>query len=218
MADCNHNNINCGCKDSYLTTPPPCPTPEDCPERQPCSEVFDAACIIYTGPDLECGEDVVVTQNSSVTTALEDVIGYFCDLASQVPITIVEAGDGIEVTPTTVGTTTTYTVSAPCPMSVKIQQSQEVRSIEAAVTGGTGPYTYVWEMADFYGSVQSMWLLIPGISANIVQPNINPAFVEKFDTNGNINTGTIGLAKVTVTDANGCIARDTMLIIDIAPL
>ena len=103
---------NCGCKDTYLTTPPPCPTPEDCPERQPCSEVFDAACIIYTGPDLECGEDVVVTQNSSVTTALEDVIGYFCDLASQVPVTIVEAGDGIEVTPTTVGTTTTYTVSA----------------------------------------------------------------------------------------------------------
>ena len=111
MANCNHNNINCGCKDSYLITPPPCPTPEDCPERQPCSEVFDAACIIYTGPDLECGEDVIVTQNSSVAIALEDVIGYFCNLVSQVPVTVVEAGDGIEVTSATVGTTTTYTVS-----------------------------------------------------------------------------------------------------------
>ncbi len=75
---CNHNNINCGCKDTYLTTPPPCPTPADCPDPQPCAEVFDAQCIVYTGPDLECGTDVVVSQNSSVSAALEDIITYFC--------------------------------------------------------------------------------------------------------------------------------------------
>ena len=75
---CNHTNINCGCKDSFLTTPPPCPTPENCPDPQPCSEVFDAQCIVYTSPDLECGTDVVVSQNSSVSAALEDIITYFC--------------------------------------------------------------------------------------------------------------------------------------------
>lgn len=101
----------CGCE-SYLTTPPPCPTPQDCPERQPCSEVFDAECIVYTGPNLQCGLEDVVTQNSSINQALEDVIGYFCTAVSLVPVTVVEAGDNIEVTSETVGTTTTYTVSA----------------------------------------------------------------------------------------------------------
>ena len=76
---CNHNNINCGCKDTYLTTPPPCPTPADCPDPQPCSEVFDAQCIVYTGADILCGQDTVVTQNDSVAEALASVVDYFCD-------------------------------------------------------------------------------------------------------------------------------------------
>lgn len=108
---CNHTNINCGCKDKYLTTPPPCPTPEGCPDPQPCSEVFDAQCIIYTGPDLECNQDTVIAQNTSVTEALEDLVGYTCSIANNIPLTVVEAGDGIEVTSNTLGTTTTYTVS-----------------------------------------------------------------------------------------------------------
>jgi hypothetical protein len=101
----------CGCE-SYLTTPPPCPTPEDCPEKQPCSEVFDAECIVYTGPNLQCGLKDVVTQNSSINQALEDIISYFCTAVSLVPVTVVEAGENVEVTSETVGTTTTYTVSA----------------------------------------------------------------------------------------------------------
>jgi hypothetical protein len=113
---CNHNNINCGCKDSYLTTPPPCPTPADCPERQPCSEVFPAECIIYTGPDLECNENIVIAQNTAVAQALEDLVGYICNVEDSIPVTVVEAGDGIEVTSTTVGTTTTYTVSTEAPV------------------------------------------------------------------------------------------------------
>lgn len=75
---CNHNNINCGCKDNYLTTPPACPTPVDCPDVQPCSEVFDAQCIQYTGVDVLCNTDVVVTQNTSVAQAIEDIVTYFC--------------------------------------------------------------------------------------------------------------------------------------------
>ena len=105
----------CGCE-SYLTTPPPCPTPEDCPERQPCSEVFDAQCITYTGPDLECNEDIVITENTPVAQALEDLVEYICDVQDSIPVTVVEAGDGIEVTSVVVGNTTTYTVSTEAPV------------------------------------------------------------------------------------------------------
>jgi hypothetical protein len=78
--NCGCSTISCGCGDSFLTTPPPCPTPEDCPTAQPCSEVFDAECIAYTGLDIECGTDVVVATNDSVATALQNVVDYFCTL------------------------------------------------------------------------------------------------------------------------------------------
>jgi hypothetical protein len=105
----------CGCE-SYLTTPPPCPTPEGCPDPQPCSEVFDAQCIIYTGFDLECNDNTVVNQNIPVSEALENIVEYICDVEDSIPVTVVEAGEGIEVTSTTVGNTTTYTVSTEAPV------------------------------------------------------------------------------------------------------
>jgi hypothetical protein len=124
-SSCGCNNLTCGCKNSYLTTPPPCPTPVDCPETQPCSEVFPAECIIYTGDDIGCTvssnprlpgsptvSQTVVTQNSSVGQALQDIVNYFCSLASLIPITVVEAGDNVEVTSDTVNNITTYTVNA----------------------------------------------------------------------------------------------------------
>lgn len=72
------NNINCGCKDTYLTSPAPCPTPADCPDAQPCSEVFDAQCVIYTGADLVCNATTLIDQNTAVDQALENIISYFC--------------------------------------------------------------------------------------------------------------------------------------------
>jgi hypothetical protein len=77
--NCGCNKISCGCKDTYLTTPPPCPTPVDCPEAQPCSEVFDAQCIIYTGENILCEEDIVVTQNNTVAQGLVSIVNYFCE-------------------------------------------------------------------------------------------------------------------------------------------
>lgn len=78
--NCGCSKISCGCGDTFLTTPPPCPTPVDCPEAQPCSEVFDAQCVAYTGLDIECGTDVIVATNDSVATALQNVVDYFCVL------------------------------------------------------------------------------------------------------------------------------------------
>jgi hypothetical protein len=79
MACKNCNLVKCGCQDSYLTTPPPCPTPEDCPDVQPCSEVFDAECIIYTGNDITCDQDIVVPTNTSLADAIDNITQYFCE-------------------------------------------------------------------------------------------------------------------------------------------
>ncbi len=45
---------SCGCKDLALTTIPvyKCPPDTRCPNPEPCSEIVDAACIMYTGPDI----------------------------------------------------------------------------------------------------------------------------------------------------------------------
>ena len=207
--NCGCSNINCGCKDSFLTTPPPCPTPEDCPTAQPCAEVFDAQCVVYTGLDIECGTDVVVATNDSVATALQNVVDYFCTQPAA-DITVVAAGDKISVKTATVGNTTTYTVNAiiPCPMDVTIVNSLVVtRGYFADVTGGTAPYTYQWSLADNGGL--AMLTTTNGLPDIGIGVNGDPAC--RFDTNGNVNGGTMALLKVTVTDDNGCIAKDTFM-------
>lgn len=80
---------NCGCEDALVTLPP-CPTPAGCPDPEPCSEVFDAQCIIYTGADIECGNDTIVTSDTNVATALNEVATYFCQELNQVKLRYVK--------------------------------------------------------------------------------------------------------------------------------
>lgn len=108
--NCN-NSTKCGCTDSYLTSPLPCPTPIDCPTAQPCSETFDSQCIIYTGDNIICDTTVVVNTDTNIEQSLNSIVDYFCTEIANIPVVIVEAGEGVEVVPTVVGTTTTYTVS-----------------------------------------------------------------------------------------------------------
>ena len=68
---------NCGCDDALVTLPP-CPTPAGCPNPEPCSEVFDAQCIIYTGDDIDCGLNTVVASDTNVADALNDISDYYC--------------------------------------------------------------------------------------------------------------------------------------------
>ena len=77
--NCGCSKISCGCGDTFLTSPAPCPTPADCPQAQPCAEVFDAQCVVYTGLDIECGDDVVIFNNDSVADALNNIVDYFCN-------------------------------------------------------------------------------------------------------------------------------------------
>jgi hypothetical protein len=72
------NKLNCGCKDTYLTTPAPCPTPEDCPEAQPCSFITDSFCVAYNGEDIICNEEIVVESGDRLQTSLQKIINFFC--------------------------------------------------------------------------------------------------------------------------------------------
>lgn len=200
---CNHTNINCGCKDSFLTTPAPCPTPEGCPDPQPCSEVFDAQCIVYTGDPIICDQDTVVATNDTVADALNQVVDYFCDNSGGGTV-IVDGGDNVTVTEDTIGNVTTYTINATCcpTFAVDINKANiEIYRLDSTLTNGTGPFTYEWTVEQnefpglaFTGSTTSANVTLEPIAGNFVSA---PAIgAEIFQV----------LVKVKVTDSAGQIA------------
>lgn len=94
--NCGCSKIGCGCQDSFLTSPPPCPTPVDCPEAQPCAEVFDAQCIIYSGADIICTPDVVVATDTNVADALNNIVDYLCNAFANFSILIAKVSCGTD--------------------------------------------------------------------------------------------------------------------------
>ena len=110
--NCGCSKPKCGCQDTMLTSPAPCPTPIGCPDPIPCSEVFDAQCVIYTGLDVLCDQDIVVETNTSVADAINAIVEYFCNIVPQPAFqTVVEGDITTNVTSVTVANVTTYTVS-----------------------------------------------------------------------------------------------------------
>jgi hypothetical protein len=94
----NNTCKKCGCQDSFMPSPAPCPSPVACPTPQPCSEIFDARCVRYTGLPLSCtvvnqafGADnagptpgpapagPIVNTNDTVAEALEGIVDYICN-------------------------------------------------------------------------------------------------------------------------------------------
>ena len=147
---CNHTNINCGCKDSFLTTPAPCPTPVGCPDPQPCSEVFDAQCIVYTGDPIICDQDTVVATNDTVADALNQVVDYFCNQPAPAQC---------------------------CPtFAVDINRANtEIFRLDSTLTNGTAPFTYQWTIEQnefqglaFTGSTTSANVLLEPVPNNYV--------------------------------------------------
>jgi hypothetical protein len=74
--DCNKTKP-CGCEDQPYASLPPC-NPIGCPDPIVCSEINNAQCIIYTGEDIVCQQDVVVAQDTNVADALNNIVDYFC--------------------------------------------------------------------------------------------------------------------------------------------
>jgi hypothetical protein len=68
----------CGCKDSFLVSPAPCPTPGSCPDPEPCSEVINAQCVVYTGEPIMCNLVEVVPTDTTMADALALIVAHFC--------------------------------------------------------------------------------------------------------------------------------------------
>lgn len=104
MACSTCNTPNCGCSGTYVVA-------QTCPPA--CSEVFNAQCIVYTGVDLTCDGDTVISRNDYLDSAITKLVNYVCSKVAP-PASVVAGSAFIDVVPTTdpVTSVTTYTVSA----------------------------------------------------------------------------------------------------------
>lgn len=69
--------VNCGCEDSFLRTPPPCPTAVACP-TEVCSNIQYAECTVYTGDPITCNGDTVVPSDTNMAAAINDIVDFLC--------------------------------------------------------------------------------------------------------------------------------------------
>ena len=95
---------NCGCSNTYTVTAP-------CPPS--CPEVFNAQCIVYTGTDIICNQDVVIRRYDYLDTVITKLVNYLCSV--EAPISTVVGSEYIDVVSNTVGNITTYTVYVDIP-------------------------------------------------------------------------------------------------------
>ena len=74
-----------------------------------CSHQHNSKCIIYTGSNLSC---INVVSGDDLTTVLENINSTICSLTpSDAPTVVLQEGNGIDVTSTTVDGITTYTIA-----------------------------------------------------------------------------------------------------------
>ena len=76
MTTYNNNCVGCGCGPAI---PEPCVTPPPvCLDPQPCTEIINAECVMYTGPAITCNFSPVIPANSSIAEALDSIVEYLC--------------------------------------------------------------------------------------------------------------------------------------------
>ena len=80
-----HCECACGCDEPVCSTP------------QPCTEITDSKCITYTDRAIKCGNDTVVSQGSSVSIALNQIVNYFCNQESLVITSNISCGNTLIV-------------------------------------------------------------------------------------------------------------------------
>ena len=71
----------CGCRDTPFTIPVNYITdPTLCPDPNPCSEMFDAQCICYTGDTLECeGQTWEIITGTNLEIVVQTLFNALCE-------------------------------------------------------------------------------------------------------------------------------------------
>jgi hypothetical protein len=127
MATSSNCTKNCGCTDTYVATQP-------CPPS--CPEVFQSQCIVYTGTDIMCNRDIVISRYDYLDTVITKLVNYICNTIG--PITQVVGSTYIDVVPNTVGNVTTYTVSVDVPALQAYFDLIIAQTVASSVLAGPG--------------------------------------------------------------------------------
>ena len=169
----NNTCKKCGCEDQALTTPIVCPTPAACPDPQPCSEAFDSQCVYYTGDDIMCGNDIVVHQDDTVDTALNDIVDYFCANIPPAPPAPIKGVLPVNITPT-----------------------MDPTILASNIVGGTAPFTHQWSFAQntYKGHIFTTPTTLSTIKLDVTTDGIRTVSAEELYQS---------LVKLEVTDVDG---------------
>lgn len=178
--NCNHQNQNCGCNDSYTVTAP-------CPPA--CPEVFNAQCIVYTGTDIICNSDTVISRYDYLDTIITKLVNYLCSV--QAPVTEVVGSEYINVVPNVVGNITTYTVSVNVPALEAYFSTVFQLDILASILAGPGievaPNPITGTVTISHQDTSSV--------ANVSSDNSGNSFIQDvfftFDTYGHVTGATV---------------------------
>jgi len=60
-------------------------TNNNCPTSEPCSEVFDAQCVIYTGANILCDNNVLVSTNDTINDVVQNITDFVCGNSGDTP-------------------------------------------------------------------------------------------------------------------------------------
>jgi hypothetical protein len=145
---CTKTEPGCGCVDGPMTTPPACP-PLPCDNPQPCSSYTDAQCVIYTGEDIICNEQVIAEQNQPLSEILQNLT----DLACSSPI-IVDAILCGEDTVVAAGSTTQQALTAIVNyFCIVTLRKETIMNVSPADIGNSVTVNYALGTQDFVMSV-----------------------------------------------------------------
>ena len=67
----NNCGTPCGCTDAYTVVAP-------CPPS--CPEVFNAQCIVYTGADILCNQEIVISRYDYLDTIITKLVNKICSI------------------------------------------------------------------------------------------------------------------------------------------
>lgn len=193
MATNNCGTSNCGCTNTYTVTAP-------CPPS--CPEVFNASCIVYTGTDILCNQDTVISRYDYLDTVITKLVNYICSV--QAPVTVVAGSTYIDVSQNTIGNTTTYTVSVDVPTLQAYFDIIIAQTIGSSIFAGAGINVAVNPMTNAVTVSHADTSAVLDISSN----NTGNTFIQDvfftFDTFGHVTGASVvpaSIIEASLTDA-----------------